>query len=85
MSQQAHCTPQSSNEGGHRVLSGDGKGEGVRLIDPKALRNHPKSLLFDVIGETYRRRLHELEDTQQAAATAMTKVQHERNQAKVTA
>ena len=40
---------------------------------------------FDAIEESYRRRLKELEDTQQATASALTKLQQERDQAKAAA
>ena len=40
---------------------------------------------FDAIEETYQKRLKELEDTQQATAAALTKLQQERDQAKAAA
>jgi tetratricopeptide (TPR) repeat protein len=40
---------------------------------------------FEAIEESYRERLKELEDTQQTAASAMTKLQQERDQAKAAA
>jgi len=40
---------------------------------------------FDAIEQTYRKRVKELEDTQQATAAALTKVQQERDQAKALA
>ncbi len=40
---------------------------------------------FDAIEETYRKRVKELEDTQQATAAALTKLQQERDQARVAA
>ncbi|MGA8657615.1 MAG: tetratricopeptide repeat protein [Chthoniobacterales bacterium] len=40
---------------------------------------------FDAIEQTYQKRLKELEDTQQATAAALTKLQQERDQAKTAA
>jgi len=40
---------------------------------------------LDAIEETYKKRLKELEDTQQATASALTKLQEERDQAKAAA
>src|SRR4029077_3376588 len=40
---------------------------------------------FDAIEESYQKRLKELEDTQQATAAALTKLQQERDQAKADA
>src|ERR1700756_2918890 len=40
---------------------------------------------FDAIEETYRKRVKELEDTQQATAAALTKLQQERDQARAAA